>query len=71
MDAATDAKSKVEDAQREEAKKREETGQHWTPRFFEQTKDGLWIAKIKYTSILIDRYWVSSLLICSRFHQAS
>ncbi|KDQ17742.1 hypothetical protein BOTBODRAFT_105620 [Botryobasidium botryosum FD-172 SS1] len=42
MEAATDAKNAVEDAQREEARKREESGVVHQPRFFIQRK-GLWV----------------------------
>lgn len=47
MDKATEAKSEVEDAQREDAKRRDENNVNWTPRFFEQGKDGLWRALFK------------------------
>lgn len=47
MEAATESKAAVEDAQREDARRREETGEKYIPRFFEQGRDGLWIAKIK------------------------
>ncbi|ELU43299.1 oxysterol-binding protein family [Rhizoctonia solani AG-1 IA] len=43
MEAATDAKSAVENAQREAARKREETGTKHVPRFFEQNKAGQWV----------------------------
>ncbi|CAE6441432.1 unnamed protein product [Rhizoctonia solani] len=46
MEAATDAKSEVENAQREAARKREETGAKHVPRFFEQNKAGQWVPKI-------------------------
>ncbi|CAE7064611.1 unnamed protein product, partial [Rhizoctonia solani] len=46
MEAATDAKSAVENAQREAARKREETGVKHVPRFFEQNKAGQWVPKI-------------------------
>ncbi|KAF8707881.1 Oxysterol-binding protein, partial [Rhizoctonia solani] len=46
MEAATDAKSAVENAQREAARKREETGTKHVPRFFEQNKAGQWVPKI-------------------------
>ncbi|KAB5588656.1 Oxysterol-binding protein [Ceratobasidium theobromae] len=46
MDAATDAKSEVENAQREAARKREEGGVKHAPRFFEQNKSGQWVPKI-------------------------
>jgi hypothetical protein len=45
MEAATDAKSAVEDAQREERRKLEEKGAKHVPRFFE-TRDGRWVPKI-------------------------
>ncbi|CAE6426113.1 unnamed protein product [Rhizoctonia solani] len=46
MEAATDAKSAVENAQREAARKREETGVKHVPRFFEQNRAGQWVPKI-------------------------
>jgi len=45
MEAATNAKSAVEDAQREQRKQMEESGQKYVPRFFEQ-RDGRWIQKL-------------------------
>lgn len=47
MEAATDAKSAVEDAQREQRKKLEESGQKHVPRFFE-IRDGRWVPKLTY-----------------------
>ncbi|KAM0790788.1 hypothetical protein ACM66B_004636 [Microbotryomycetes sp. NB124-2] len=44
LDAATDAKTKIEDAQREAARQREETGEKHQPRFFELV-DGWWHPK--------------------------
>ncbi|KAF6766276.1 hypothetical protein DFP72DRAFT_866087 [Ephemerocybe angulata] len=44
MEWATHAKSSVEDAQREDRRKREESGEHYVPRFFE-LKDGRWVPK--------------------------
>jgi oxysterol-binding protein-related protein 8 len=41
MEAATEAKSAVEDAQREMRRKMEESGQKHVPRFF-QLHDGRW-----------------------------
>jgi hypothetical protein len=46
MEAATDAKAEVENAQREAARKREETGVKHVPRFFEVNKQGQWVPKI-------------------------
>jgi len=46
MDAATDAKAEVENAQREAARKREETAAKHVPRFFEVNKQGQWVPKI-------------------------
>ncbi|WFD02958.1 hypothetical protein MOBT1_001647 [Malassezia obtusa] len=40
MDLATDAKTALEDAQREQARQREATGQQWTPHFFKVLPDG-------------------------------
>jgi len=45
MEAATQAKSAVEDAQRDQRRKREEKGEKHVPRFFEQ-KEGQWMPKL-------------------------
>jgi hypothetical protein len=45
MEAATEAKSAVEDAQREMRRKMEESGQKHAPRFF-QLHDGRWEPKL-------------------------
>lgn len=45
MEAATEAKSAVEDAQREMRRKMEESGEKYTPRFF-QLVDGRWEPKL-------------------------
>ncbi|KAF8887706.1 hypothetical protein BD779DRAFT_1525788 [Infundibulicybe gibba] len=45
MEAATEAKSAVEDAQREQRKKMTESGQQHVPRFFE-LQDGRWVPKL-------------------------
>jgi hypothetical protein len=45
MEAATEAKGAVEDAQRELRRKRDELGETHTPRFFE-LKDGRWVPKL-------------------------
>lgn len=50
MEWATEAKSKVEEAQREDRKRREEKGEQHVPRFFE-LKDGRWVPKLKYVSV--------------------
>ncbi|BGP42036.1 Oxysterol-binding protein OBPa [Rhodotorula kratochvilovae] len=43
LDAATDAKSAIEDAQREAARERDAQGEGWAPRFFKPTgKGGEW-----------------------------
>jgi hypothetical protein len=47
MDAATEAKTLVEEAQREERKKRDESGEKHVPRFF-VLQDGLWVPKFSY-----------------------
>ncbi|KAF9457467.1 hypothetical protein BDZ94DRAFT_1273071 [Collybia nuda] len=49
MEAATDAKSAVEDAQREQRKRMEESGQKHVPRFFE-LRDGRWVPKLTIPS---------------------
>jgi hypothetical protein len=49
MEKATEAKSAVEDAQRELRRKREESSEKHVPRFFEQ-RDGQWVPKLAYVS---------------------
>ena len=51
MDAATDAKCAVEDAQREDRKVRDEKGEEFVPMFFVK-RDGRWVPKIEW--VLID-----------------
>lgn len=46
MDAATEAKTAVEESQRDMRRKREESGQQFRPRFFQQDRDGRWGPKI-------------------------
>lgn len=52
MQAATDAKSAVEDAQRERRRQLEECGGKHEPRFFVY-KNGRWVIKLTY---VFDRY---------------
>ncbi|EJD04489.1 oxysterol-binding protein family [Fomitiporia mediterranea MF3/22] len=66
MDAATDAKCAVEDAQREDRRVRDEKGEKFVPRFFE-LKDGRWEPKIQLpsdleeaTKAVIEWIWPSS-----------
>ena len=49
MDAATEAKTAVEDAQREQRRVMEERGEVHVPRFF-HLKDGRWVPKLAYVS---------------------
>jgi len=49
MEAATDAKSAVEDAQREQRKKMEENAQKHVPQFF-VLRDGRWEPKFTYVA---------------------
>ncbi|TFY56878.1 hypothetical protein EVJ58_g7366 [Rhodofomes roseus] len=46
MNAATEAKTAVEESQRELRRRREESGQQFVPRFFTQDKDGRWVPKL-------------------------
>ncbi|KIM21995.1 hypothetical protein M408DRAFT_333118 [Serendipita vermifera MAFF 305830] len=46
MEAATVAKTEVENEQREEAHKRDSVGVSWEPRFFKPLPDGRWVPKI-------------------------
>lgn len=52
MEAATVAKTAVEDAQREQRRKLEESGQVHVPKFFEKV-NGQWLPKLKYVV-----YWL-------------
>jgi hypothetical protein len=52
MERAQEAKSAVEDAQRDLRKKRDERGEKHVPRFFAQGSDGRWSPKIQYVSLL-------------------
>jgi hypothetical protein len=47
MEAATNAKTAVEDAQREERRRLEESGAKHVPRFFQQ-RDGQWVPNLMY-----------------------
>jgi hypothetical protein len=47
MDGATDAKTAVEDRQRQLAKERETQGTKWTPRFFEEDYDDYRLKALK------------------------
>ncbi|KZT08937.1 Oxysterol-binding protein [Laetiporus sulphureus 93-53] len=46
MLAATEAKTAVEESQRELRRRREESGEKFIPRFFRQDKEGRWVPKI-------------------------
>ncbi|KAH8120721.1 oxysterol-binding protein family [Phellopilus nigrolimitatus] len=66
MEAATDAKSAVEDAQREDRRRRDENGDEFVPRFFEK-RDGRWMPKIQIpddaegaTKVIQEWIWPSS-----------
>lgn len=48
MDAATAAKTAVEEAQRDRARKREELGVKYEPHFFKLDKDCRWVPKEQY-----------------------
>jgi len=47
MEAATIAKTTVEDAQRESTRRREQFDVKYEPRFFKMEKDGRWLPKIQ------------------------
>ncbi len=47
MDAATEAKTAVEESQREARRKMDEHGEVHVPRFF-HLKDGRWVPKLSY-----------------------
>ena len=50
MEAATTAKAKVEDAQRERRRQLDESGTSHVPRFFKE-HDGRWVPKTLYVSV--------------------
>lgn len=50
MDAATEAKTAVEESQREARRRMDERGEVHVPRFF-HLKDGRWLPKVSYVSI--------------------
>ncbi len=52
MDAATEAKTAVEESQREVRKKMDERGEVHVPRFF-HLKDGRWVPKLSYVAPLL------------------
>jgi oxysterol-binding protein-related protein 8 len=54
MDAATEAKTAVEESQREVRRQREESSEPHVTRFFLQNKDGRWIPKFMYVTLLSD-----------------
>jgi hypothetical protein len=58
MEKATTAKTSVEDAQREQRKQREESGEVFVPRFFENV-NGRWVPKLKYVSLLYMGHFVT------------
>jgi oxysterol-binding protein-related protein 8 len=64
MEKATEAKSAVEDAQRELRRKREESGEKHVPRFFEQ-KDGHWVPKIAWVLLAISLSLSFVMGLCS------
>jgi len=47
MDGATQAKSEVENEQRDLARKRDELGVTFEPRFFKTHSDGRWVPKLQ------------------------
>jgi hypothetical protein len=60
MERATEAKSSVEDAQREQRRKMEESGQKHVSRFFELSK-GRWLPKLQSVLFHINSFLYSSL----------
>ena len=61
MDAATEAKTAVEDAQRETRRNLEERGDTHVPRFF-HLKDGRWVPKL--ACVPLPPFLPSSFLSC-------
>lgn len=53
MEAATEAKTAVEESQRELRREMEESGKVHVPRFFAQNKDGRWLPKFSYVAQLL------------------
>lgn len=54
MEAATEAKTAVEESQRELRRQREESGEHFVPRFFQQDREGRWGPK--FTCVTVPCY---------------
>ncbi|KAJ3512733.1 hypothetical protein NLJ89_g3353 [Agrocybe chaxingu] len=67
MERATVAKTSVEDAQREQRRKREESGDIHVPRFFEKV-DGQWLPKLKVPkdpqeAVVAVQQWIFPLVV--------
>ena len=59
MDRATEAKSAVEESQREQRRQREENAENHVSRFFQQNKDGRWIPKfmcVTFSALFVEIY---------------
>ena len=61
MDRATEAKTAVEEGQRELRRQREEGSEQYVSRFFAQNKDGRWIPKFVY--VIVSRMLYRSALL--------
>lgn len=61
MEAATRAKTAVEDAQRDLRRRRDESGEVFVPRFFE-LRDGRWYPKLR---CVVDVFLEDRSLTCS------
>ena len=66
MDGATNSKTAVEEAQRENRRKLEEKGEKHVPRFFEE-KNGAWVPKLECVSpIPLSKYTGADLVVLFR-----
>ncbi|WFD42784.1 hypothetical protein MPSI1_001434 [Malassezia psittaci] len=64
MDLATEAKTAIEEAQREQARQRESEGKPWTPRFFQALPDGRYLPNLNalpqpYHPTNVEKYFAS------------
>ncbi|KAG8932424.1 hypothetical protein FRC02_001160 [Tulasnella sp. 418] len=60
IDIADKEKERLEVAQRQRRKQREERGETWTPRWFEPTTDGEWVYKGGYWEARAQKKWDGS-----------
>lgn len=69
MEAATDSKTAVEEAQREQRRKMEETSAEHKPRWFVQNKEGRWEPNIEYVRLGLSCFSIGLSQIYDRLPQ--